>query len=823
MRQKGFTLIELIGTIVLISMLVLIITPTANRVIKIGKIRADQQQTSSIELAARNWGADHRNELPEKDTIKDIAVSQLQEEGYLDKGIKMPSTSELISGCVRIENISTYEKTKQVYEYTFKDKIDECIVNFDSNLVVNISAKEIINGIEQTNEYNNTWTKNPIRLIASAKSNGQDIKASRYTWRKATSNEEISTTTSNSKVVQLAKEEGTIPYYVSIDGSGYYGPKNLKIDTKAPTITDNGSGIAGYQLTSNKVKPTNWISINNSPQTYTNEITKTPGVYYIWVKDTIGNISAAMKATFKEHVPNRIIQVRNNTDAFWEATYSEKIVSIKFENHTNVPNGATSWDVSADKDRGVMAWIVKDTSDSTKYVLHIGGKGGVIANKNSSNLFYNFKNVKSITFGSNFDTSSVTNMIDMFYGCSGLTSLDLSKFNTSEVTSMSGMFWNCKSLTSLNISNFNTSRVTNMARMFENCENLKSLDVSKFDTSKVTTMSNMFDGCSNLTSLDVSKFDTSKVTTMLSMFYGCSSLTSLDVSKFDTSKVTSMKSMFAGCKNLTSLNVSNFDTSKVTAMDWMFYHCSGLTSLNVSKWDTSNVTNMSYTFDSCANLKTLDVSKWKTDKVTTMASTFYGCSSLTSLNVSNFNTSNVTDMHLMFYGCSSLTSLDVSKFDTSKVTSMESMFAGCRNLTSLNVSNFDTSKVTAMDWMFATCQKISSLNLTKFNTSKVTDMSAMFMGCTNIKTLDLSNFDTSNVTAMGGSGTNLGMFGHCTNLTTIYVSNKFVVSKVTNSDNMFLNDEKLVGGNGTKYNSSKIDKTYARIDKSGQPGYFTKK
>jgi hypothetical protein len=40
---------------------------------------------------------------------------------------------------------------------------------------------------------------------------------------------------------------------------------------------------------------------------------------------------------------------------------------------------------------------------------------------------------------------------------------------------------------------------------------------------------------------------------------------------------------------------------------------------------------------------------------------------------------------------------------------------------------------------------------------------------------------------------------------------------------MFYGCTKLKGGNNTAYNSSYKDKTYARVDKVGQPGYFTAK
>ena len=55
----------------------------------------------------------------------------------------------------------------------------------------------------------------------------------------------------------------------------------------------------------------------------------------------------------------------------------------------------------------------------------------------------------------------------------------------------------------------------------------------------------------------------------------------------------------------------------------------------------------------------------------------------------------------------------------------------------------------------------------------------------------------------------------------IYVSNKFVTTKLSSSTNMFYNCTSIIGDNNTRYNSDYIDKTYARIDMSGFPGYFS--
>ena len=102
--------------------------------------------------------------------------------------------------------------------------------------------------------------------------------------------------------------------------------------------------------------------------------------------------------------------------------------------------------------------------------------------------------------------------------------------------------------------------------MFYGCSGLTSLDLSPLDTQNVTYMYAMFYDCSGLTSLDLTPLDTKNVTDMHSMFYGCSGLTSLDLTPLDTSKVTDMTYMFAGCSGLTSLTTGT--TFKFVGTDY---------------------------------------------------------------------------------------------------------------------------------------------------------------------------------------------------------------------------------------------------------------
>ena len=291
-------------------------------------------------------------------------------------------------------------------------------------------------------------------------------------------------------------------------------------------------------------------------------------------------------------------------------------------------------------------------------------------------------------------------------------------FNTSNVTDMGGMFYGCSGLTTLEVSNFDTSNVTNISNMFYHCSSLTTLDVSNWDTSKVIYIHNMFNGCKSLTTLDVSNFDTSKVTQMNDMFHGCSSLTTLDVSEWDTSKVDTMVNMFLGCSILETLDVSEWDTSMVTNMCSMFQACSSLTTLDVSKWKTSSVNNISYMFCECSSLTTLDVSNWNTSKVTTFEKTFINCKSLTSLNVSNWDLSSATTIRWMFDGCTELVDLDISNWDTSNVTiyggNGGGAFSNCPKLKSDKFPVFDFSKAKVFTRFIANSYSITELHFKNF-------------------------------------------------------------------------------------------------------------
>ena len=438
----------------------------------------------------------------------------------------------------------------------------------------------------------------------------------------------------------------------------------------------------------------------------------------------------------------------------------------------------------------------------------------------------NLETIKDLKY---LNTEQVTDMSNMFYGCSALTSLDVTHFNTAKVTNMNYMFYGCSKLTSLDVTKFNTANVTNMSYMFCRCPVLSSLDVTKFNTANVTNMSYMFESCSALSSLDLSNFNTAIVTDMSYMFYGCSALSSLDLSNFYTKEVGNMVCMFSGCSALKTIYASEkFVTSKVQSGEGMFALCKNLKGTileyNNSKTDHTYAncgTNGYFTpvfeyaeFNEgtgtltfrrglskpkgayALNLEASEPGWWSTHRYEIKKVVFEA----------SFANARPTSCYYWFCNCSELTDIEgIENLNTENVTNMRGMFFNCPNLSSLDLTNFSTGNVTDMNSMFGYCQ-LSSLDLTSFNTANVTNMYHMFFGCSALKSLDLTNFNTANVGDMDF------MFLGCSALTTIYASEMFVTDQVEGYD-MFKYCTNL-----KDYSVREIDSKYANY----KTGYFSK-
>ena len=471
-------------------------------------------------------------------------------------------------------------------------------------------------------------------------------------------------------------------------------------------------------------------------------------------------------------------------------------------------------------------------------VVQVYFEDNIVAPKNLSRLFYDFQKLEYI------------------YG--------LDKLNTSNTENMESMFEDCSGIEQLNLYSLDTRNVTNMTKMFKGCSSVETIIVSdKFDTSKVTESDDIltdlysliggdgedYGNASDLT-IDDAVIGTpypnykngvfsNPPTLIPGMYWYLENIGDSNVALHftnDPTDHTQVGTLDYGVYYYDYLRtvVRDYDLIKVvfdddvknitgvTTTEGMFRYFHKLENIEgLDNFDTSAVTNMHRMFEECWSLETIDnFTSLSTDNVTSMSHMFLLCKKLKSIDFSNFNTSKVTNMSHLLAECENLESVTFGdNFDTSSVTDMLCMFSQCLNLTDLDVSMFNTSRVTDMSGMFQQCKKLTSIDLFNFDTRNVVEMSGMFGMNDSLTEIDISSFDTSNVEIMSQ------MFAVNPELVSIYASDKFVTNKISEYDGseLFLDCPKLVGGNGTTFDPSKISKEYARLDggpDSDTPGYF---
>ena len=117
--KKGFTLIEMIAAVVILSIIALIVIPIVNKNIRESREKLYNRQIKTIEEAAQRWTTTN-SDLFTDGAAYEVSLTTLKEEGHLERGdIKNPQTEEIMNGCVVIEYDNSYN------QYTF-NYIDTC-------------------------------------------------------------------------------------------------------------------------------------------------------------------------------------------------------------------------------------------------------------------------------------------------------------------------------------------------------------------------------------------------------------------------------------------------------------------------------------------------------------------------------------------------------------------------------------------------------------------------------------------------------------------------------------------------------------------------
>ncbi len=92
MKQKGFTLAELLGVITILAIVALLAIPMISRNVARGKQNLYKVQIENIKKAAGDWMTKHILEIPEGSINTSITLGCLKVEGILETYIENPIT-----------------------------------------------------------------------------------------------------------------------------------------------------------------------------------------------------------------------------------------------------------------------------------------------------------------------------------------------------------------------------------------------------------------------------------------------------------------------------------------------------------------------------------------------------------------------------------------------------------------------------------------------------------------------------------------------------------------------------------------------------------
>ncbi len=312
MNSKGFTLLELIATVIILSLIMLIAVPSVTNFTEMINIRQRENDIENIEIAAAKYAYDTNKNL--------IFVDELVKEGYIlgdEDGNIVDKVNKGRLNCYVVE----MEKTKDYYNAKFIDD-----KNYDNNGVCDenklnemneeISIEVINNG--EVKEYHNEWLNGSVNLRVYSNTVNINCITNRCLWtsqsgvsKTGVSEIEVANinglleTRYNFQMTEFTSDEAVKRYNSSI---------NLKIDNESPVIYENeikvsnrfvnsatkkvvieasdgkGSGIMGYYL--GLIDGNTCQNENISYQESNTFTVSQNGTYLICVKDNAGNISS---------------------------------------------------------------------------------------------------------------------------------------------------------------------------------------------------------------------------------------------------------------------------------------------------------------------------------------------------------------------------------------------------------------------------------------------------------------------------------------------------------------------------------------------------
>ena len=296
MKNKAFTLVELLGVIVLLGILGVVIIPKVGDSITNSKETAYITQEEQIKKAANDFIVENIELFDNTNTIT-IKLGTLKQKGYLPINIKNPKTRKNISN----ESTVTITKTNNKFEIIL-NLIDliEVTENIDNNspiIVLNGNYVEYINVNSNETEINNNLIQNGAKAYSST-------------------GEELTNITTQIKIGETEKtsiktdtlETYEITYTVTDKGITTSSTRTVIIrDTESPQITlpkettISANQVNGYDLSEGVIVTDNYDY--NPTLTINSGLSDIPGKYVVTytATDSSGNQTTERRVIIVEN------------------------------------------------------------------------------------------------------------------------------------------------------------------------------------------------------------------------------------------------------------------------------------------------------------------------------------------------------------------------------------------------------------------------------------------------------------------------------------------------------------------------------------------
>ena len=117
-HNNGFTLVELLAVIIILSLLALIASTAVTKLVADTKSDLSDTQMTLIKSAAESWGAENLTLLPSAGECKYLTLGELKEAGLMDSKIIDPKTNEELSDDFKVKITGTLNKhDKLIIDY----------------------------------------------------------------------------------------------------------------------------------------------------------------------------------------------------------------------------------------------------------------------------------------------------------------------------------------------------------------------------------------------------------------------------------------------------------------------------------------------------------------------------------------------------------------------------------------------------------------------------------------------------------------------------------------------------------------------------------